>query len=398
MKTVIPAIRTYLLGSAVTGMTAGGASVDAGKAVAQGARIPSLDCLRGLIMVLMALDHARDYAFDGSFDPLDLGRTTVFLFFTRWVTHFCAPLFVFLAGTGAFLFLTRGRTRPELGRYLAVRGAILVAFELLYISLMLTMSPGRIVLQVLWALGLSMIILSFLIRLPDRAILAYGLVLVLGHNLFDGVTTDAASPFHFLWSVLHQPDRTFRVASAIHIQVVYPLIPWTGVMALGYLFGRILLREREERIRILLWSGAALTLAFFALRYLNVYGDPSPWFRRSTGLRTFLTFINTTKYPPSLSFLLMTLGPGIFLMGLLEKRVPRFTGPLTVFGGVPMFFYLAHFPVLLGATALLRRAAGAADIVLAYASWITAVAILYPACRRYHRLKRESPRAWMKYI
>lgn len=357
-----------------------------------------MDCLRGLIMVLMALDHARDYAFGGSFDPLDLKRTTVFLFFTRWVTHFCAPLFVFLAGTSAFLFLSRGRTKAELSRYLAVRGAILIAFELLYISGMLTLSPGMIVLQVLWILGLSMIILSLLIWLPDGAILAYGLVLVLGHNLFDGVAMDAASPFHFLWSVLHQPDQSFRLAPAVLVRVVYPLVPWTGVMALGYLFGKVLRMEPERRIRILLWSGAALTLGFVVLRWLNVYGDPSPWFRRSTGLRTFLTFINTAKYPPSLSFLLMTLGPGIFLMGCLEKRVPRFAEPLVVFGSVPMFFYLVHFPVLLGATGLIRSATGTAALAVTYGAWICGVAILYPVCRRYRRLKKESPRAWMKYI
>ncbi len=189
-------------------------------------------------MVLKTLDHARDYAFGASFDPLDLKRTTVALFFTRWVTHFCAPLFVFLAGTGAFLFLSRGRTKGELKRYLAVRGAIRIAFELFYVSGMQALSPGRIVLQVLWVLGLSMILLPLLIRLPDRA---------------------------------------FTIATAIFCRVVYPLIPWTGVMALGYLFGKVLVLERERRIRILLRTGAALALAFVALRYKKE--SPRAWMR-----------------------------------------------------------------------------------------------------------------------
>ncbi len=373
-------------------------------------RIESIDCLRGLIMAFMALDHARGYAFAGSFDFLDLKRTTLFLFFMRWMANFGAPLFVFLAGASAFLYMHRGKTKAQLSEYLLVRGLILVTLEIAYFSRVLTLSSTEVLLQVIWVLGLSMILLSLLVWLPDRMILAYGVVMVFGHNLLDGVAVDPASPWYLAWSILHQASREVSLSPTLHVRVVYPLVPWTGVMALGYLFGKLFTLEKERRTRIILLLGAGTIAAFIVLRMLNVYGDPHPWHVRRNFVRTLLTFLNCCKYPPSLSFLLMTLGPGLCLLAALERKLPRVGEPFIMFGRVPLFYYIVHFPVLL----LVMAAAGAVlkgvpiggmtmdalkgDIGYVYFIWIAGLVVLYPICRWYCGKKSVKTWGWMKYF
>jgi len=390
-----------------------GESTAAGQNGKYGYRLPrveSIDCLRGLIMAFMALDHARGYAFAGSFDLLDLKRTTLFLFFMRWMANFGAPMFVFLAGASAFLFMYRGKTKAELSEYLLVRGLILVTLEIAYFSRVLTLSSTEILLQVIWVLGFSMILLSLLVWLPDRAILAYGIAMVFGHNLLDGVAVDPASPYYLAWSILHQASREISLSPTLHVRVVYPLIPWTGVMALGYLFGKLFTMEKERRTRIILLLGLASIAAFIALRVLNVYGDPHPWYVRRNSVRTLLTFLNCCKYPPSLSFLLMTLGPGLCLLAGLEKRLPRIGTPFIMFGRVPLFYYIIHFPMLLlvmvaGGVVLkgvpignLTMDALEGGIRYVYFIWIVALVALYPVCRWYCGKKSEKTWGWMKYL
>lgn len=373
-------------------------------------RVESIDCLRGLIMAFMALDHARGYAFAGSFDFLDLKRTTLFLFFMRWMANFGAPLFVFLAGASAFLYMYRGKTRAELSEYLLIRGMILVTLEIAYFSRVLTFSSSVVLLQVIWVLGISMVLLSLLVWLPDWAILAYGIVTVFGHNLLDGVAVEPASPYYLAWSILHRVSQEVSLSPTLHMRVVYPLIPWTGVMALGYLFGKLFTLEKEQRTRIMILLGVASIAAFVALRMLNVYGDPHPWHMRRNFIRTLLTFLNCNKYPPSLSFLLMTLGPGLCLLAGLEKRVPRIGKPFVLFGRVPLFYYIVHFPVLLlvmAAGGIALKGVPVGDLTMdvlkggigyVYSVWIAGLIVLYPVCRWYCGKKSARTWGWMKYF
>ncbi len=357
----------------------------------------------------MALDHARDHAFAGGFDPLLVGRTTAAVFFTRWVTHICAPLFVFLAGTSAFLYLSKGRTKTELSAYLIKRGAILLVFEIFYMSRWFTLSMDGILLQVLWVFGVSMIVLAGLVWLPERAIFAFGISMVLGHNLLDGVLLGPDSPFFIPWTLLHQGDRTILLSPTLSLRLLYPLIPWIGLMALGYLFGGVMLMEKDRRIKVILRLGFWMTAAFIVLRAANVYGNPHPWVLRDNSFQTLLDFINCEKYPPSLLFLLMTMGPGLVLLGLLEKGVPRFARPLRIFGGVPLFFYLIHIPVIIGLAAVFSFLLVGSSVEVAvfspdlslrwvYLAWLGCLALTYPVCRWYAVLKKEKNWGWMKYI
>ncbi len=381
-----------------------------GKSRSGALRIESLDCLRGLIMAFMALDHARTFAFDVSFDLLDLKRTTFFLFILRWMANFGAPLFVFLAGTSAFLLMHRGKTKAELSEYLFIRGMILITLELVYFSRILTLSTHTIILQVMWVLGLSMIILSVLIWFPEWVISIYGIILVAGHNLLDGVMVEATSPYYFFWSILHHASQKIQFTPTLNFRVLYPLIPWTGVMALGYVFGRVLLVEKEKRIRIMYWLGAALFLAFIVIRMVNVYGDPHPWYVRWSFIGTFLAFINCTKYPPSFIFLLMTLGPGLILMGYFEKRIPSICVPFMAFGRVPFYYYIIHFPMLLFVMVIGGVAIKGVSIsnmtmdnlkggfIYTLFIWIASVIALYPLCRWYRDKKTEKNWKWMRYF
>lgn len=370
-------------------------------------RDASLDLLRGLAMVIMALDHARDF-----FNPLpylatNLDRTTLALFLTRWSSHFCAPVFIFLAGTSVYLFQQRyGKSKFETARYLAIRGLWLIFLELtiVRISWYFDLSFNLFVFQVIWAIGFSMIVLAVLVYLPMAWIAGFGLAVVAGHNLFDGVRIPVASLAGKLWIFLHAPG-VFRTDGGTWLRVAYPLVPWFGVIALGYTFGSIVKMDREQRSRWVVRIGLAAIALFAALRLSNFYGDPRPWTIHSTPLLTALSFINTTKYPPSLLFVLMTLGPSILFLSWANASNYRLGRALAMIGRVPLFFYLIHIPILHLLAVFIAYFSGedvgwmfdnfmrgkprgyAMGLPMTYFAWISVVAFTYPICKQYERLR-----------
>jgi uncharacterized membrane protein len=390
-------------------------------AAARGGRVDAVDLLRGVIMILMALDHTRDYFGNAAANPTDLATTTVPLFFTRWVTHFCAPVFFLLSGTGAYLSRRR-RSPAELSQFLLTRGLWLVALELTVVRFFWQFNVDYRVtlLNVLWALGWSMVALAALVRLPLRVTAGLGVAMIALHNLADGVQPAAFGPLAPLWTVLHQPG--FLATTPRHtVFVAYPLVPWIGVMAAGYGLGAVLDWPRERRRAFLLRAGAALTLGFVALRALYVYGDPSRWSAPGRPGLAWLAFINTTKYPPSLLFLLMTLGPALLVLRLADRPVPRLVRPALVVGRVPLFYYLLHVVLLhaLAVAACHARYGGvrwmfespsidrfpvtqppgwAAPLPGVYLAWVAVVLLLYPLCRWYAALKSRHPSGWLSYL
>src|SRR5213596_173936 len=314
-------------------------------------RLDSVDTLRGLVMVIMALDHTRDsFSKDLAFDPSDLDKTYPALFLTRWITHFCGPVFIFLAGTGAFLSSTRGKSRTELSWFLLTRGLWLVFLELTWVRCLgwqfnfdFHFAMGIVI----WAIGWSMVALSGLVFLPLRWVTTFGILMIASHNLFDYVKPESWGSLGWFWKILHSggiivPVDGYRFAAG------YPLIPWIGVMAAGYGFGALLLREPIERRKWLLGLGALLTALFILLRAINVYGDPGSWSGQKNTLFTLFSFLNCHKYPPSLLYLLMTLGPALLALALLDRGTPRWLKPVLVFGRVPLFYYLLHLPLIHG--------------------------------------------------
>ncbi len=388
---------------------------------ARAVRLDSVDLLRGLVMVIMALDHTRDFFHNAAplFDPTDMTRTNPALFFTRWITHFCAPVFVFLAGTGAYLSLSRGRTKRELSWFLFTRGLWLVLLEVTVVRFALTFDATYrlgIALLVIWVLGVSMIALAGLIHLPLRAVALFGVVLAVGHNALDRVSPESFGPLGWLWKVLHVPGP-IQGSSGFGLFVGYPLVPWVGVMALGYAFGRLLQLEERRRHRVLLRLGLCLTLAFVVLRATNIYGDPSPWSVQPRGLVfTICSFLNCTKYPPSLLYLLMTLGPAIALLPAFERARGAVARFFLVYGRVPLFYYLLHF-YLLHVTAVVFAftrygwqlfsvfgddgpppPGWGYPLWVVYLVWASAVLALYYPCRYWANLKRRKRSAWLSYL
>jgi len=376
-------------------------------------RIDSLDVLRGLVMVLMALDHTRDFfSNETSFDPLDLTHTHPALFLTRWVTHFCAPVFIFLAGSGAFLSKGRGRTAKALSWFLLTRGLWCVVLELTVIRCLgWTFNFDYMIIPagVFWAIGWSMIALAGLVFLPPQAVGAFGVAMVCVHNAFDGVTAASWGSLGWLWTILHT-GGPIALGNGREFSIWYPVVPWIGVMAAGYGFGTLLHRRRT-----ILVTGVALTLLFVVLRASNVYGDPHPWAPQQGGLFTLFAFISCNKYPPSLLYLLMTLGPALIALALLDRGTSRWMRPILVFGRVPLFYYLLHIPLIHGlavvATYLqhvddawlfglgIPRPAGAGfGLAVVYLVWAAVVAALYPACRWFADLKRRRRDPWLSYL
>ncbi len=374
-------------------------------------RVASVDALRGLVMIVMALDHTRDYFHSQAllFDPQDLTRTSVAIFVTRWVTHFCAPVFMLTAGLGAFYWRAAGRTTGQLSRFLVTRGLWLVLLELTALRLAYNFGllGQPILLTILWALGWSMVALAALVHLPTRVLLAVSLAIVALHNLTDPLRSDS-----WVWKVLHVSGPI--QAHGVVIVVGYPLIPWVAVMALGFCLGPVMAMEPTSRRRWLVRAGLAATAAFVVLRALNVYGDPAPWTR--LGL---LSFLKVAKYPPSLDFLLMTLGPALLLLAWLDTR--RFTpqNPLQVFGRVPLFYFLLHLYLIHGLAALLALLRyGHAGFVFGsapsmdsypagygyplptvYLIWLAVVAVCYPLCRWFVGVKqRRRDWWWLAYL
>jgi uncharacterized membrane protein len=400
-------------------------------------RIDSIDLLRGIVMVIMMLDHTRDFVHSAAlqFDPSDLSRTNVALFLTRWITHFCAPVFVFLAGTSAYLQFARGKSKGKLSRFLVTRGFWLIVIEVMIIKLLVAFTFDiRLVgmLQVIWVIGVSMIVLAALVHLPVKVVAAFGLAMIAVHNLFDGFRVESwrgpESPLPSvggkLWILLHQPFEVFPVwgfPSPV-VLVIYPLIPWIGVMAAGYAFGVFYQLDAQRRRRWLLIIGGTTTALFLILRAMNVYGDPAQWATQSSAVFTVLSFLNTTKYPPSLLFLLMTLGPSILALALFESRqnaggvVRQF---FVTFGRVPLFFYLLQWLTAHVISILLHFGSGKPvawlfqspidlfagppqgvgfNLGVVYLCWIAGVLLLYPLCKWFAGVKARRRDWWLSYL
>ena len=342
-------------------------------------------------MVVMAIDHVRDYFSNAQFDPTDLSQTTAAYFLTRFVTHFCAPVFVFLAGTGAFLGGTRGKTTKELSLFLLTRGLWLVLLELTVMRLAWSFDYDVHMLRaiVIWAIGWSMVVLAALVFLPRAAVLLFGLTLIAGHNLFDGVQGGA------LWKILHVQTMV-EYAPGWRIFVFYPLVPWIGVMAAGYAFGAYAAGNRR-RIRAI---GLVCCALFVLVRLVNRYGDPSPWESQPSALFTLFSFVNCTKYPPSLDYLLMTLGPALVLLSYLPDSARGIAKPLVVFGRVPLFYYVLHIFLIhaLASACGSGRGAGSVGLPGVYAIWGGVVALLYWPCLKWMELKRRNKSAWLSYL
>lgn len=390
-------------------------------------RLQPLDLLRGIVMVIMALDHVRDFFhYDAQLhSPEDLRFTTGAIFFTRWVTHYCAPVFVFLAGAGAYLSSRRGRSLSDLSRFLWTRGLWLIfVVEMIFVAGAINFRwPYQLVLwQVIWALGWSMIALAALMYVPWRWLAAGSVAMIALHNTLDGVKPEAFGPLAWLWQILHVPFAIFMLPGGVPAMVLYPLIPWVAVMSAGYCFGRVYDLEPERRRRLLWMLGAGLTLGFVVLRFANVYGDPNRWSAQATTELTVISFFSATKYPPSLIYLLMTLGPAILVLAALDRTEVSDANPFLAFGRVPMFYYLLHFNLihaLMAVMAWLRygrmdfvfqlpkavnpQAAGfPADygysLAVTYVIWIGVVAALYWPCRWFVEVKRRNRSAWLSYF
>ncbi len=372
-------------------------------------------------MVIMALDHTRDYFGDAAASPTNLASASAALFATRWITNICAPVFFLLAGTGAYLALRR-RSRPTLSRYLVTRGLWLIVLEFTVMRFILQFNVDYhlTILTVLWALGWSMIVLGALVHLPVSVVAAFGVVLIAGHNVLDGIDLARFGAFAPLAVALHGPGMLYNGARVV-IFAAYPLIPWIGVTAVGFALGQVYDWSAERRQRTLWRLGVALTVAFVALRAVNVYGDPVRWSVQHSGTFTVLSFLNTTKYPPSLLFLLMTLGPALLMLAAFDATTPRVLRPALVVGRVPMFYYLLHFLVihLLAMAAALVRYGDAsgmtqsptfdwypitqppgwpASLPVVYLVCATVVLLVYPACRWYAALRARRTDWWLGYL
>jgi uncharacterized membrane protein len=412
--------------------------VDEGSPIAVvGGRLAYVDALRGLVMVLMVLDHTRDFFQDMSVDPTNVGTTTVPLFFTRWITHFCAPVFVFLAGASAYLMraLRKERGPRELAAFLAYRGAFLVALELTVVRLGWFFNWGLdgMALVVIWAIGLSMILLAMMVgcRMSSCGIGGIGALIVIGHNVLDlaGPALGSGPPGmrvmpEWLIHVLFRPGA-ISVTDGVTWFVGYPLLPWFGIMALGYAFGEVLVRERWTRVRTTAAIGLAASLSFVLLRAWGVYGDPNAFQDQSTTVKTVLAFLNCQKYPPSLLYVLMTLGPGLLLLAALDATegeialhgqhasAPRQV--LVTLGRVPLFYYVLQWPVIHLLAIVVNELAGTRipwftfpipygpgsgySLPFVYVMWAVVVATLYFPCRWYGALKRwHKDWAWLSYV
>ncbi|MCE9595624.1 MAG: heparan-alpha-glucosaminide N-acetyltransferase domain-containing protein [Planctomycetes bacterium] len=388
-------------------------------------RLRSLDIARGVVMVLMAVDHVRVYA---SAEALGgLGQMSASLFVMRWVTHFCAPAFVFLAGVGAAL--RRSESKGELARYLAVRGVWLILLEFTVVRVAWTFSLAHypyFLGGVIWAIGVSLVVLALLVRLPRAALIVFGLVVVAGHDAFDAQRQALAASlqddrFAWFWQLLWFGGDVELGATGAQLAVLYSIVPWVGVMALGYAFGPVMKLEPARRRRICFALGGAALAAFLVLRGFNVYGNPWPWTSSPRGAWfTAFSFVNTDKYPASLQFVLMTLGPLLVALPWFERARGATSEILATFGRVPLLFYLLHIPLIHGlAIALAFARTGSIDpwffanhpaaapptpdglgygVAAMVALTAFAVALLYLPSRAYATWKRSDPRPWMRLL
>jgi uncharacterized membrane protein len=391
-------------------------------------RIESIDVLRGIVMVIMALDHVRDYVHIGANldNPLNLQTTTPILFFTRWITHFCAPIFILLSGTSIYLQSHR-KTQPELGFFLLKRGAWLILAEWTIIAFGWTFNPTFSVIpfQVIWAIGISMVILGLiiLIRLPFSAILSLGLLIVFGHNMLDSLEQAPGFQSNFWWDLFHHSALQKYSVGDHNIILVYPFIPWTGVMMLGYCLGILFTPaySSSQRSKLLLLISLGLLALFILLRLGNAYGDPLPWSHQKNGLYTFFSFIHVQKYPPSLLYVCLTIGIALLVLSLIENIKNRFTDMMMVFGRTAFFYYICHLYLihLIAVICFFSRGHSFAEagnigaqfpfmfvvpgegfnLWGVYAVWLIVIVILYPVCKWYDQYKLNNKnKLWLSYL
>jgi len=386
-------------------------------------RVNSLDLLRGIVMIVMALDHTRDFFHFDAFrhDPLDVNTTSFYLYFTRWVTHFCAPVFVFLAGASAYLQGLR-KNKNELSAFLFKRGLWLVLIECFVITFSWTfdLSYHAIILQVIWAIGISMMILSVIIRLPYKIIFTLGLLIVFGHNIFDYIEF---THHGFFWDLFRNGNfATHPISSDHKLVIIYPFLPWLGLMMVGYCTGKIFSADfnSERRRKILFQSGIGLILIFVLLRFSNSYGNPFPWSVQPHSLFTFLSFMNVHKYPPSLLFLCITIGPALIFISIFERAKNKLTEIISVYGKVPFFYYVIHFyslhvlcmilfisrghafnentPPVFGIPFHFLIAGEGYSLKIVYLIWMLLVIALYPLCKAFGEYKMKSRKWWVSYL
>ena len=387
-------------------------------------RIESIDILRGVIMLIMALDHTRDFFHNaGAFsDPTNMATTTPILFFTRWITHFCAPNFVFLSGVSAYLAGTR-RTKSELSSFLIKRGLWLVFVEVVILSFAFSLDPfyNFVILQVLWVIGLSMIVLGLLVKAPLKVIAVIGALILFSHDILDYLQLPKTGfEANLLNLFLTARGSVIQLNQNHFIFDLYAIIPWTGVMLLGYVFGSIYTKafDPQKRKKILLYTGLAVLALFVVLRYFNIYGDPAPWSAQRNATYTFMSFINVSKYPPSLLYSFLTIGVGLIVLTLVENVKTKLTEIFIIYGNVPFFYYVLHFYILriLNIIVFFAQGYGTNQIVNprgafwfspphfgfnfagVYVIWFMVIASLYLPCRWFSRYKKTHNQWWLSYL
>ena len=390
-------------------------------------RIDSIDVLRGIVMVIMAIDHVRDFLHQGAYldDPLNISTTTPVLFFTRWITHLCAPTFVFLSGLSIYLQSTR-KSSSELSSFLIKRGLWLIFVEFGLITLGMTFNPfySLLIMQVIWAIGISMIILGFLSRLPYKILLAIGLFIVLGHNALDFLEAEPGFKAGFWWDLFHHGSfAIYPIAKDHFIAIMYPFVPWTGLMILGYCFGIFFTSKftSEHRQKILLRFGLSLIGFFILLRGINLYGDPNPWTPQNTMFHTFLSFIKVHKYPPSLAYMSVMIGFAILALSFLETIQNKITKAFRVFGRTAFFYYILHFYLVHTICMILYFSRGHSlveainslqtfpflfsikgegySLGFVYLIWMLIISGLYPLCKWYDSYKTaHKEKWWLSYL
>ena len=376
-------------------------------------RLPQIDLLRGSIMILMALDHMRDF-FDSDaliYSPTDLTKTYPFLFLTRLITHFCAPGFVFLAGISAYLW-GRDQTRRDQFLYLFTRGIWLILFDAIIISPVWTLEFGRYSLGALWAIGSSMIALSLLVFIDRRIILTIGLIIIFGHDLFDHVKAADLGLYANIWHILHEQGV---LPFGLNGKVYYPILPWIGIMAFGYGIGAYFYPSHGENRKFIGLLGLLCCVAFIVLRAINGYGDPNPWQEQPSTIMSVLSFLNVSKYPPSLLYCLFTLGPLMILLSATSSLRGSIAQKIIVFGRVPFLFYFLHLYVgILGAILLaflqgydftnfqqeqiFRAPPKGLGLEGSYLVWMCEVILLYPLCKWFADLKSRNKSPWLRYL
>ena len=387
-------------------------------------RLQSIDLLRGIIMIIMALDHTRDFFHIDSFtgNPLDPTTTTPVLYLTRWITHFCAPAFVFLSGLSAWLQGQR-KSKKNLSIFLMKRGIWLIIFDLTIMSFALTLDIhfDLFILETLWSIGAGMFILGCMIRLPLSVILTAGLIIVLGHNSLDFAERTRAGNIPVWWKLLHQPG-IIPLWGQHNLFIFYPFLPWAGLTLSGYCSGKLFTdTEAPKRKKILLGLGCAAIGLFIILRAINVYGDPVPWAGQKTPLATFFSFMNVQKYPPSLLFLCATIGPVLIFLAFAKNTGGKWQNIISVYGRVPFFYFVVHFFILHMTEAIVYLSRGHSvaegmkgapgvpfkfimpgegnSLLTVYAIWLAIVVTMYPLCKWYDGYRKgHREKWWLSYL